>query len=404
MNKETDNRDERSVIKQVCKQFRFKPQHVQKGPRNVWQVFDGERWFALKSTSQSADTLALIHDITDQIHDAGYPNLLSCKKTEQNETFIEQEGKCWYLTPWIQPQEPQEFDYNPEALVRSLGIFHKQAEPLVCEHVDRTKQVEQEQVEKWKGYQTKLSEYQEVVQNREYKSPFDKVYVGQIDLVDRLFTFAIKGLERFVEAESGVPPRYTLCHGRLHPSNVVRDDEQFYWIDFDDAEIDSPVRDLAVFLRRFQHRNLDPEEIQHLIEVYESENPLSPKEKKLLAIYLSYPENVLRLAHKYYDRPRIMSESDAVVQLESKIQQMHALFDVVKRLWKTESQTVRTKPAKKSTKAAAKTALKATKGTKLTKATKPTKTIKETKAPKEMKPSSQGESEPDLDLEDNDRD
>lgn len=333
MEQEKDYRQDRSIVKQVCKQFGFRPQEIQQGRRDIWQVFDGERWYALKSTSQSAETLSLIHDIVDQVHDSGYPHLLTWKKTDTGEPFVQYEDACWYLTPWTQPQEQQDLDYDPEALVRSLAIFHKQAEPLVRHHVDRAKPVELDLVEKWQNHQEKLGEYQSVVQNREYKSPFDKVYVGQIDLVDRLFTFAIKGIERFVESESGVLPRYTLCHTRLHPSNLVRDDEQFYWLDFDHAEIDSPVRDLALFLRRFQPSEMDPDAIQHLIEVYESENKLNPKEKKLLAIYLSYPEQVLRLAHKYYDQPKIMSESDAVVQLEKEMQATHVLYDVVRQLW-----------------------------------------------------------------------
>lgn len=361
MGHEQSRKRDRSVVKQVCNEYGFEPTetHFVKG---VWQVSDGEQIYACKSSTQSPEKLILIHDLLENVVKEGYEHALPWIKTKLDQPFVSIEERQWYLTPWKQPSKEIEVEYHPEALIRSLAIFHRMAEPLVHHHAELMNQVGKEVVEDWKLKLARLTDYQQVVQTREYKSPFDKVYLGQLDQVEKLFTFAIKGMERFVESDLGTPPRYTLCHRRLHPSNIVRDNEQFYWIDFDHAEIDSPVRDLALYLRRFHTPDGDVASIQQLIEVYESESPLSAKEKKLLAIYLSYPEQLLRLTHKYYEGPRVYSESDAVIELEQEMHHSHVLYDAVRHLWVKKPESEEKSALKSTTKPSVKQASKPASG------------------------------------------
>ena len=75
-----------------------------------------------------------------------------------------------------------------------------------------------ELVERWRDKRERVREYGGKLKTRGFASPFEQMLGDHAELLDKAFSFAVRGMERFVETEGGIPPRYTLCHGRIHPT------------------------------------------------------------------------------------------------------------------------------------------------------------------------------------------
>lgn len=319
----------------VLNTFGFVPREVeQRG--GVYKVCCKNGIYALKPTNAPYEKLMILSKWFDQARQRGFLHLLPWVHAQNGETVVKTKSNCWYATPWKEQEQPENTKKSPVHWVHALASFHQKMEPLVESWPELKPSTRLTTLNHWKEQKNFLDETFEHWSKQEYPSPFAKRFLSLKDPMDQLLSFAIRGMERLQEKEEEVVPRYTLCHLRIHPRNVVQDEDNFYFIDFDHAQVDTPVRDLALMIRRFG--TLSSEEgPEVLLETYESQNPLKPKEKKLLAIYLSYPERLLKTIWQYQEQARIAEEESVAVQrLEKEWNDYHQLQDLTKKLWKSE--------------------------------------------------------------------
>jgi spore coat protein YsxE len=321
---------------EVLKQYGWEPTLVQNVGGRVWRITLRDGVYALKKSGASREKLLLLHRLLKEIRSQGFNHLLPWIPTRQGEPVVTLTRSNWYATPWKSSYGISENEKQPTVtgLVQALAHFHRLSEPLVQAYPDLCTLVNEETLGKWKQRQEKLAEISERMKSREFQSPFEKCFSAHKENIDQSLTFFLRGMERFMEKEGGKSPRYSLCHRRIHPSNVARDEERFYFIDFDHAQVDSPVRDLALVMRRYAAFEGDPEKPLQILETYEAEWPLQPKEKKLLALYLAYPERLLKTIQRYYEEPKVAHmEAQAVKRLEEDLHHLDLLQEAVKSLW-----------------------------------------------------------------------
>jgi Ser/Thr protein kinase RdoA (MazF antagonist) len=294
---------------EVIHAFGWNPSSVQHRG-GVWEVVDRDQKYALKESHAPREKLYVLHRMLEEVRAAGYPNLLPWISTEDGEIVVSAYGSQWYATPW---QELADKYVPATELASSLAHFHRLAEPIATQFPKLHQIVEANELENWKEREEKVSNWQSTLQEGE-------ATISQKDanLPKNGFTFAIRGINRYLQLEKGVAPRYTICHNRIHPTNVLTGENGLFWIDFDHAELDSPVKDLATLIHRFPDES--PEEI---LTAYEQENKLLPKERRLLAVFLSYPERLVRSVERQEEKADISREY-------AHIQACHKL---VEKLW-----------------------------------------------------------------------
>lgn len=269
---------------EVIHAFGWDPSSVQHRG-GVWEVIDGSQKYALKESHAPREKLYVLHRMLEQVRAAGYPHLLPWIPTEDGEIVVSAYGSQWYATPW---QESADEHVSASELATALGHFHRLAEPVAAQFPKLHRVIDLDLKEAWKQRETQISSWQETLEEGEAK-----ISVQAAHLPKNSFTLAIRGIDRYLQSEKGVAPRYTICHGRVHPSNVLTNETGLYWIDFDHAELDTPTKDLATLIHRYPEES--PAEI---LAAYEKENKLLPKEKRLLAVFLSYPERLVRAVER----------------------------------------------------------------------------------------------------------
>lgn len=312
-------------IKAVFQKFGWKKPYQVDRRQNTWLVSCPKGRFFLKQSKVSWDDLSFIHKILKKIHEKGYTNLLPFIHTKDGKTVISEQGKQWYATPWKESRQKPAV----RELVQSLARFHRYAEREVQNERNRFTVIDQNWLRRWQKKQEEIKSEKEQLDQKEFPSPFDYSFSKHYATIHQSLQFALRGMEKFRKVEHGKAPRYTLCHNRIHPSNIVCDEKDFYWVDFDHASIDSPVRDLSLFIQRYAHL----ESPKKLLQLYEQVYELYPIEKRLLAVYLAYPERVLKRLRQYHHSLAISSEPHSQRRFEKEIEHLIKIQQLVVDLW-----------------------------------------------------------------------
>lgn len=330
-------------------QYGWRPKAVKRFG-NVWRVKTEEGTFALKRAKSSREKLLLLHRIFEKMSE-NYQHILPWVKTQEGSPVVSVGRVCLYATSWRETKEAPKI--SSSTVIENLAMFHRLAEPIVKSYPELQLSYTDEKLAEWQHNGEVVSRYTEKRESREFQSPFDKCFSRNEEMLEKVVDFSIRGMERFFELENGKPPRFTLCHKRFHPRHIVRDENEFYFINFDHAQVESPVQDIAASLRRLS----DPGDDEHpleLFEAYESKNKLLPMEKKLLALHLAYPERLLKTVHQYYGEgtSRSFSELVALRRVEKEVNQLEQFEELIKTLWNTKKATEERKKEAPSLKAA----------------------------------------------------
>jgi spore coat protein YsxE len=323
-----------NVLPEVFSRYGWSPQRVGMS-HGVIKVDTGNGVYALKKTEASPERLKFLYRVLEDVKRAGFEHIVSWELTRSGEPYVSTSEGTWYAAPWYGKRVKKGADLPVEELLGQLARLHRLSQPAVEGMEDFRVQADEVLLNEWKNKKEQLNEFRNTVEEREFPSPLDKVFKEQAALLDKAFGFAIQGMERFVETDKGRPPRYTLVHSRVHPQNLRTGEDGWKWFDFDHAQLDSPVRDIASFFRRMLPPGKGEEEdLASLLSIYEEEMKLTGKEKKLLALYLAYPERPYHLLKKYYEEPKVLAESAAVHRLEEETDRLQLFQSWVRQLWK----------------------------------------------------------------------
>lgn len=319
----------------LFQEYGWEPDMIQVVSPNVWKVTCEEGSFALKATDVPSQKLQMIANLLSSAQKEGSDLVLPFIKSRKNAYFVQTNNCSWYATPW---KKHKTSAYTEVMLAKSLGKFHRICEKLIEPYVNWQNQLSYQDIMDWKRKEIRLAGFADKIEAASYPSPFDKAFTKHKFSIEKPLLFAIRAAEKFVDNDDGVPPRYTLCHSRLHISNIVEEDNHIFLIDFDNAQIDTPIRDLATLLRRssLQKNKASLKLCQDIIEAYESENPLRKKEKRLLAVALSYPERLLGVIERYYvdpDSNSVVDELDILAKFDHELSHFNVLSELVIKLW-----------------------------------------------------------------------
>jgi spore coat protein YsxE len=341
------------VLEPVFRRFGWSPQQVRR-VRGVLQVHVGDQVYALKKVAIPADEMKRIQSMLQTVIAREYPYLLPFVHTVDEEEGVETDTGYWIAQEWT-GTAVKRGDALPQAdVIRGLARFHRLTLPIVAGKKASVQHLNPSETERRQAFETRLEEWRSVAEKRTFPSPFDKSFQRHLPFVQKALSFSLQGMKRWIQSEGGEAPRYTWIHGRIHPQNVVAKEDgaptspekgSWAWIDWEHARIDSPVRDVACFLRRMVP--MDRDEVMDpfaLLAEYEEEFPLNGKEKRLLSIHLSFPEQPLKLINQYYSGQRD-DEGTLVRRLEEEVDRLELFQDWVRKHWaKKPSKKTKAKP------------------------------------------------------------
>lgn len=120
----------------------------------------------------------------------------------------------------------------------------------------------------------------------------------------------------------GEPPVERLCHGDYQYHNLVLTKKGWFLMNFERCCLDSPVRDLALFLRKIlEKENWSVALGRDLLAAYEEKHRMTNFDRMDLYCRLSYPEKFWKIANFYMNAPKSWIPGKNTAKLERVIAQ-----------------------------------------------------------------------------------
>ncbi|WP_019391314.1 spore coat protein YsxE [Priestia filamentosa] len=267
----------------------------------VKKVFTSKGVFALKRLSSSWRNPHFVQKMT-KLHKNGFTKLVPVYPTLEGQYFSKGVSEQFYLTHWFLNERREEQDSLPYKLFRELAELHAFSSYEEKIDVKEKEKHYEELVSRWNERETAMATYVEQSEKEVYMSPFQLYFCTFYYEMTRSLTFAKEQFEKWYEiAKEEGKTRLVINHGKVSTKHFVYDEnENGYFINFEEAREGSPVYDLADFyyrsLKTYPLQNLD---VYEWFENYESHFPLNETEKRLFCAYLAFPERFYKAFERY---------------------------------------------------------------------------------------------------------
>jgi spore coat protein YsxE len=319
----------------VYKEYDFYPQQVENRD-NVRKIVCDRGTFAMKKAAVGQEQLQFIEKSFSHLDEHQFKHFLPYYPNKFGDSHVTFQNESYYVTPWVEDAVEEKYrDDWERQIIQCMGQLHQATLSFAEQHLAKPSLSSPVLLQRWHSRLIQMNEYKKFAEDREIMSPIEMTYVANFDYLHELGLRAIRYLKEWREKENKTDKaRMVLCHGHIHRKNVLHDREQFYFIDFDHANIDSPARDLALFFRRHLEKALEGDEETALkwLETYEKEFPLERGDKILLAIYLLFPERVFKEIEIYYQGARDWHPLKQVRYFERQMKVTHLIRRFVKEM------------------------------------------------------------------------
>ncbi|MBO8172530.1 MAG: phosphotransferase [Bacillaceae bacterium] len=297
--------------------------------KNVWKVVTPFGHFLLKKSHASSEQLQFVAEHLQVLARKGFSAALPFVPTKYGEAFVSSESGLYYLVPWVEGplsrdwQENESLDWHEKVLEKMAQMHYLTLRFWSRNHKFHqwNRVTGQKLIRRWEKRLDMVKKYNEEVKKSAYPSPFETAFKANASSIVEMGKTAIAQLREWLDRKKQF--RHVFCHGRLHRENILFNQRgQVVFIDFDHANLDTPVRDLALFFRRHMNRfDWHFEVGDDWMEIYQTIFPLTEQERRLMSVYLLYPERIMKLIQQYQNRDRDSSEIFFVRQFEKQVNQ-----------------------------------------------------------------------------------
>lgn len=144
----------------------------------------------------------------------------------------------------------------------------------------------------------------------ENKSEFDNIFLNDVEFYIDEIKKSIGILEKSPYYKlCSEEDKVVLCHHDLAHHNILINNEEAFFIDFDYSVIDLKVHDLCNFINKvIKNFAFDIEKVQNILGDYAKTNNLDERELKVLYGMLTFPEDFYSISKDYYTRRKEWDE------------------------------------------------------------------------------------------------
>jgi spore coat protein YsxE len=292
---------------------------------NVYKAMTPYGSFVCKRTAAPPNRLQFIGGALRTLQQRGWDGAVPFTYTKYDLPFIQRGNSIYYLTVW-QPASAQQSDWTVPLITR-LAELHQLTQNYRFDDPRQVEPLIDSLLKRWEYWVQQMNEALAIAQKRTYSSPFDVVFLANQEFIAETATTAIRLLREWKERHrTHAHFRLAINHGYPHPAHLLLDRAgKGRLINFDRSLYDTPARDLTLFYRTYFHLAGDESAASELFRRYTAVFPLRSEEVDLLAVFLHYPERVMRDIEAYYRQKRDWNELYAVKRFEKDIDRLMRL-------------------------------------------------------------------------------
>lgn len=296
--------DEKAL--EVLDQYDLEVMRVRKG-RGVYFIETSKGLHMLKEHRGSEEKLEKLWQLLTSLENVQFFKTDLPVRTKEGKFLVKNSEESTYLLKaW---REGRECDPRNELDVcrcmEGLAIFHTAARDIwkFSSDKEREKYEGTNLVTEMEKRTHELKKVQSFIRKKQKKSGFESCY---LEIVPKFLTEASEitlkmkdsGYESLRE-EALIQGQ--ICHGEYMQHNVLFDRSRLVITNFEHAHLDLQCVDVSLFLRKIMEKQgWKIPQGEKFLRTYEIVHPLEERERLILALRLSYPEKLWKLANHYY--------------------------------------------------------------------------------------------------------
>lgn len=213
---------------------------------------------------------------------------------------------------------------------KGLGELHKASEGFRYNLNSRT--VNGKIISFIKRKKEELELFKNIINLYEKKNEFDEIFMDNVDYYTNKIDNSLEILAKSQYFKlCSEEDKIALCHHDLIHHNILIQNEEAYFIDFDSAIIDLKVHDLSNFINNVKkNESFDMEKAALIIHNYCESSSLDLREAEVLYGLLSFPEEFYNISKDYYSRRKKWDEESFVIKLKKKLEGREKNEEVLK--------------------------------------------------------------------------
>ncbi|MDP4143477.1 MAG: CotS family spore coat protein [Bacillota bacterium] len=287
--------------------------------RKVYMLCTKDGYKVLKKVDYKEEELQFIIDAMNYIRKS-FDRIINFVKTREGTEYTIWNGDIYYIMDLVDGKEC-EYSNPVDIAVAALGLgeLHKSGEGFKTKYSPRNNNGRL-----INSFNRKLKEmefFKTMAEFYDNKKEFDAIFLENTDYYMNQVRQSVSSLEQSQYYKlCSEEDKIVLCHHDLAHHNILVNNEQAYFIDFDYSMVDLRVHDLCNFINKVvKNYGYDISKFEIIIENYSKVNKLSKREMDVLLAMLTFPEDIYSIARDYYTKRKTWDEDLFLNRLNKKI-------------------------------------------------------------------------------------
>ncbi|MCD2346680.1 CotS family spore coat protein [Clostridium guangxiense] len=249
-----------------------------------------------------------------------FDRIVDFAKTKDNKEYYIKNGELYCIMDMIDGREC-EFSNPVDVSIASQGLskLHKASEGFRTELP--TKNNCGTFIESFMRKKDEMLFFKKISNLYEVKTEFDNIFIKNADYYINKID---ESLERLKLSQyyklCSEEDKIVLCHHDLAHHNIIINNEEAYFIDFDYSIVDLRVHDLCNFISKaVKNFDYDISKAVLILDNYCKETSLKKNELEVLYALLSFPNDFYTITRDYYSRRKDWGEKTFFNRLNNKI-------------------------------------------------------------------------------------
>jgi CotS family spore coat protein len=286
--------------------------------RGVYMASTNKGEKILKKVEYTKGELNFIYNVLSYIRNK-FPRIVDFVKANTGKIYTIWDGNMYCIMDVVQGKECN-FN-NPIDLIaasKGIGELHCASEGFKTNIY--TKYNNGKLIDTFKRRIQEMDFFKNIASIHTNKTEFDEIFLKNVDYYIEEIKKSTDMLEKsYYYKLCSEEDKIVICHHDLAYHNILINNEEAYFIDFDYAIIDLKVHDLCNFINKVEKNfAFDIEKSSTIIESYSEKNTLNKRELEVLHAMLTFPEDFYSISKDYYTKRKDWDEAIFLDRLKRK--------------------------------------------------------------------------------------
>lgn len=292
------------IKERVKEEYSLEVESVEK-IKNVYKITTRENKYCLKVIKFEFSHFLFIISAIKHLQNNNFEKIPYIIKNNHCNDYISLENKYAYLTPWVEARECNYSNPLDVAIAAcKLAELHKKSAAFNVTDNMKPRVGWFKWLDNFRNKRNELLLFENIIENKEYRTEFDNLYLRSIDeelmRVDKAMDHLLKS-DYFNSMRYEVENRGFCHHDYAHHNILIEDDDSVNIIDFDYCILDTHLHDLSsLLIRVMKNGKWDIENSINIIDYYSSIYPVEQTDIPIMAAFIEFPQAFWQLGIQYY--------------------------------------------------------------------------------------------------------